>query len=301
MQLPLELLEVIIKQLAGSRSTVRACTLVCSAWSSAALHVLFHDFTLQVAGSGGIHAGLAFPHYVSCLVIRGSYGYDQSIHLRDVLRLFDHATTIRVSFVRSAQLAPLLPRTFPHLRHLDLFVVSFPDPRSLHALVATFPGLERLSLSDIETEGIERINDHPGDLPSPPCFRTLVYINSNQRRVPFLRQLSAWHPPTLQHLTLLNILSDELESIGALLHSLGPHLHSLDISFKGAPTPSMWIHDPRRTLTHPFPAQVAYLHFSSRVRLHTLQISLGHMHHNLGLKIPLALLEADAPRSAASY
>ncbi|KAF8899191.1 hypothetical protein BD779DRAFT_1487468 [Infundibulicybe gibba] len=280
MRLPFELIQAVVEQSADSRLTLIACTLVCKAWYPITLRFLFHNFTLRTdfpCRGGDLHAGLAFPHYVSHLSIYGSmwHSHYQPDSFENILCLFDHASSIR--FCANAQLVFLLPRVFPHIRHLTLFLVSYPDVRSFHTLVASFPDLEYLCVANSHQTQTNGIDGDLGDLPPSPHLRMLLYVSSDDHRRPFLRWLSA-HTPTLKHVTLHRLQEGELQSAGAFLRVLGSHLCTLKIGFWG----------------HLTPDQIAYLPLHTNTNLRTLYISHSCI-TALGLISPLTLLDTDAP------
>ncbi|KAF8899194.1 hypothetical protein BD779DRAFT_1465163 [Infundibulicybe gibba] len=239
--IPLELIQVIAEQLADSKPALRACALVCNAWLPISFRVLFHRYAIRVYAMSPdeldkLRAGLMFPHYVSYLTIRNSPGKGiSSATLGGILSLFDRATRISITHYELDPYLNILHQTHPHLRELEVISVLPTNSHSLQAFIAGFSHLERLSISHF-TFGIRheaRDNYHPSNLPPPSRLSSFAYKSNDVHRPPFLRWLSE-HQPTIKHLTLLSLSIGELEPTAVLLRALGPYLHRLDISFKGA-------------------------------------------------------------------
>ncbi|KAF8899203.1 hypothetical protein BD779DRAFT_1666916 [Infundibulicybe gibba] len=245
MQLPLELLETIIRRLADSRSTLRACTLVCKAWHPAALRVLFRDFTLRIAHSDRLHAGLAFPHYVSRLIIGGSYQHDQPARFGDVLRLFDHVSAIRVSVVRSARLVPLLPSIFPHLCDLDLNSNKHRVP-FLRWLSAHPPMLQHITLYNLEESELQSTGTFLRTLGTH--LRTLDIGFTDHS--PTSAQAARLSLSTNTHLQALRVSFSDISSLSnlsillALLDADTPALHCVILELPSGQTIGTRLDDP---------------------------------------------------------
>ncbi|KAF8877170.1 hypothetical protein BD779DRAFT_119044 [Infundibulicybe gibba] len=291
--IPLELIQVIVEQLVDSKATLRVCALVCNAWLPIAFRVLFYRFTVRVYAMSDddlhkLHAGHIFPHYVSCLNIRNSPGRGISpATFEGILSLFDHATRISMTHYELGPIAHLgfLHQTHPHLRELELMSTSFTSVRSLQTFIAAFSHLEHLSVSffGMRFEPTDTDNHNPNHRPPPPRLSNLAYKFSDAHRTSFLRWLSD-NQPTIQHLILRSLSIDELEPAAALLRAIGPHLRSLDISFRGTSP-----HQPQTPTRLPL---------QSNIHLHTLHISripLSFAGPIPRLCIPPTLLDSTCP------
>ncbi|KAF8899200.1 hypothetical protein BD779DRAFT_1487503 [Infundibulicybe gibba] len=276
---PLELVELIFEQL-NSKPALRACALVCKAWLPTALRFLFHRLTLNLDPRSTRpldiwRTHLAFPHYVREFTIMMMDG-PRPAELKDAIPLFDRVGSLKL-WVLHYDFILHLPHT--HLYKLDLHFISFPNFRSFQVFVSAFPHLEVLSTHHIDQDGSQlgNIDGHLGDVHPPPRLRVLKYNAAGVYRVPFFRWLSA-HPPTLEHLTLTKLCSDEYESAGALLCALGPCLRTFKVSFNRV----------NMALAHPL------LH--ANTHLHTLCITLSQGSiKSPGVPVLLTLLGSANP------
>ncbi|KAF8899184.1 hypothetical protein BD779DRAFT_1487415 [Infundibulicybe gibba] len=275
MRLPLELVGEVIERLADSPLTLCACTLVCKSWLPVVLRVLFHDFELAVNNADEIHPGSIFPHHVSRLSMTGTH-HPGPTDITKTILLFDRIYSLRFAVHNHTHILPLLPNAFPCLRELNLQVNPVGDARALHTFVSAFPGLETLSIWTVRVNILpEKGGHHLSDLPPPAHLHTLTCMFGHPRRVLFLEWLLAG-PVTLKHLTLHEITSDELQSTHALLHALGPHLRTLDISF-------------RHTCATPIRL------LSANTRLHTLRLDTDCYTTTSRLDIASALIDSASP------
>jgi hypothetical protein len=244
-RLPAELTDRVIDHLHSDKDALAMCSLVCKAWLPASRFHFFptklrltncniHSFVELLNSPVSTFFGHALNVEISPFLpylsepLRASCIFDAISHHLFRLKI-KSLGFIRVRWdIKDEKLEGLFG-SFATISILQLEDVRFSVPDQFIRFIASFVSLERVKLCGITTlETVDVAHITPFTL--SPLLRAVDLTLQNQNS-PFTWFLSAVPFPPLDYLGIFKIASEDLGAIQAVLQSLGPSLHHLNLGF----------------------------------------------------------------------
>ncbi|KAJ6551410.1 hypothetical protein B0H19DRAFT_1236587 [Mycena capillaripes] len=241
MQLPQELVDAIIDQLANNHKSLKTCSLVCRAWISRSRHHSFASCSLRPNNIHGFRDLLQSPNSTFVPHVRRIDAVRKHGHEND--HFFDDGDMRRLVHVRKLpmQLYAFVDgmdtdaffRTgfitaFLHVTHLD-FVGPYklnadpPLPVPLAEILCFFPALQVLHIY------YSTVADGPSTVVPPQGLHSLV-LNNDSVRLILAWLCAAGHLPNVNSVTLPLLYAEHTQIVRAALQQLGSALQHLNIS-----------------------------------------------------------------------
>lgn len=256
MELPQELVELVIDSAQDDRHTLATCGLVCTAWLPRSRRHLFRRIQLlpsDVDAFLQLFEPQSSAGTICCYTAQFDLDNQHWTEMALWQKIFSHCRRfnavkiLHLKLIRWDHLNILTMRSiFPNLSHLDLHFIAVDSVSDLLELLLALPALENLSLSNMYINKLrtsapfDALYD-PHDQPFEGMLSRLRFLRlhpnlSGLELIPlFLSEVSSRggtpkHTPNLQHLDLEISSWSHLETVAAFFRSCGDVLLTLKLS-----------------------------------------------------------------------
>ena len=242
--LPAELTDRVIDYLHSDKLALSACSLVCKTWVPASRYHFFQRNFVSLADDNvdafvellDSPASTFFGYALRLQISPRPNGYHHSV--RYIFNAISHyLSRLKIKLlaffwvewdITGKELEILFGR-FATIPALDLLNVRFSVPKQFIEFVTSFVSLERLDLYHIAFRTHDFAHTTPFTL--SPLLRNVDLSLRNEGLHRFTWFLSAVQFPPLTSLSISSIDDEDLDVVQAVLQSLGPSIHYINLEF----------------------------------------------------------------------